>query len=328
MPEDSKMDLGYATKALLSCLLFMACSASMMIVNKQVTIAFGMPVTIVLVQMAFTVTVLVTIFWWTLHIGSCDDFVRWARLIPLLYAFMLTSSLLALDAYSMGAMTVVRNLAPIVTMPIEKAFQEDVPADFWTFVILFYILGGAFLYIKDDIHFSGFGLAMMIVNMLVASLERLMQRRLIAVKPVDISKMGMLGINNAVGMIYVSGFLLPPFFPEWKEWPTVTVDKTYADWLLLFLSCVAGVAIGWSAINAQFYVSATTMLVITNLNKVLVIAYGILVLGETSTPQAIAGCTIALTGGLLYGQDRKRLAAKAKAEEEEAKAKGGAKAMI
>ena len=81
--------------------------------------------------------------------------------------------------------------------------------------------------------------------------------------------MGMLGINNAVGMIYVSGFLLPPFFPEWKEWPTVTVDKTYADWLLLLLSCVAGVAIGWSAINAQFYVSATTMLVITNLNKVL-----------------------------------------------------------
>ena len=54
---------------------------------------------------------------------------------------------------------------------------------------------------------------------------------------------------------------------------------------------VVGVAIGWSAINAQFYVSATTMLVITNLNKVLVIAYGILVLGETSTPQAIAGCT-------------------------------------
>ena len=52
------------------------------------------------------------------------------------------------------------------------------------------------------------------------------------------------------------------------------------------------------------------MLVITNLNKVLVVTYGMIFLNETSTTEAIIGIIIALTGGLLYGQDRKRMQVK------------------
>lgn len=259
--------------------------------------------------MAFTTAVLLFCCRHCLHIGSWNDFLRWARLIPLLYAMMLTSSLLALNSYSMGAMIVVRNIAPILTMPIEKAWHEDVPADMCTFVILLYILSGAVLYVNNDTHFSPFGLMMMIVNMMVASMERLIQRRLIAVKPVDISKMGMLGINNAIGMVYVSSLLL--VFPEYQSWTQVLRKSDYT-YLLLFLSCITGLGIGWTAINAQHYVSATTMLVLTNLNKVIVIVYGMLILGESSTPQAIGGCAIVLTGGLLYAHDRKRLETNAK----------------
>jgi len=278
----------------------------MMIVNKHVMIVFRTPVTIVLIQMIFTIAVLLVVFHSTLHIGTMDDFVRWSRLIPLLYAFMLTSSLLALDTYSMGAMTVVRNFAPVITLPIEKIFQEDVPADRFTFFILAYVAGGAVLYMKDDIQFSTLGLGMMLFNTFVAALERLMQRRLIAVKPVDISKNGMLFINNTVGMIYVACFLLP--FPEYQHWPVVAEKiMCLSNGLLLLLSCIAGIAIGWSAINAQSYVSASTMLVLTNLNKVLVVVYGMVIFGETSTPEAIVGCTIAISGGLLYAHDRQRL---------------------
>jgi len=302
---------GMPLKAVLACLLFMACSAAMMIVNKHVMIMFELPVTVVLIQVLFTVTVLLAGFSSSIHIGSCDDFVRWARFIPFLYSLMLTSSLLALNSYSMGAMTVVRNFAPIFTLPIEKVLQENIPADCITFLILLYVASGAVLYMKDDIHFSAFGLVMMLVNAIVASLERLMQRRLIAVRPVDISKTGMLFINNAAGLFYVSGVLL--IFPEYQDWSTITERSLFA-FFLLFLSCIVGVAIGWSAINAQAYVSASTMLVLTNLNKVIVIVYGMLLLGEARTPQAITGCLIALSGGLLYGQDRRRLLAKTTAE--------------
>jgi len=297
--------------AVLSCLLFMACSAAMMIVNKYVMILFGMPVTVVLMQMIFTVILLMVGFSSFLHIGSCNDFIRWSRFVPFLYSLMLTSSLMALNSYSMGAMTVVRNIAPLVTLPIEKMFQEDIPADCHTFLILIYVACGALLYMRDDIYFSAFGLVMMLVNAMVASLERLMQRRLIAVKPVDISKTGMLLINNTVGLPYAASVLL--FYPEYQHWSIIS-GRVLSDYLLLLLSCIVGVAIGWSAINAQSYVSASTMLVLTNLNKVIVIAYGMLLLGEARTPQAIMGCLIALSGGLLYGQDRRRLMAKTTSE--------------
>jgi len=58
------------------------------------------------------------------------------------------------------------------------------------------------------------------------------------------------------------------------------------------------------------YISATTMLVVTNLNKFVVIAFGILFLGESRTWQAVLGCCAALGGGVWYAVARKNLAAK------------------
>ena len=57
-------------------------------------------------------------------------------------------------------------------------------------------------------------------------------------------------------------------------------------------------------------ISATTMLVVTNLNKFVVIAFGILFLGESRTWQAVLGCCAALGGGVWYAVARKNLAAK------------------
>lgn len=45
---------------------------------------------------------------------------RWSLSIPWLFTLMLASSMLALDHASMGAIIVVRNIAPIVTMAIER----------------------------------------------------------------------------------------------------------------------------------------------------------------------------------------------------------------
>ena len=71
-----------------------------------------------------------------------------------------------------------------------------------------------------------------------------------------------------------------------------------------------GTVISWAGLNAQMYISATTMLVVTNLNKFVVIAFGILFLGESRTWQAVLGCCAALGGGVWYAVARKNLAAK------------------
>mgnify|MGYP001394360871 CR=1 FL=1 len=50
-----------------------------------------------------------------------------------------------------------------------------------------------------------------------------------------------------------------------------------ASELLLVVSCSIGVVISWAGLNAQMHISATTMLVVTNLNKFVVVGFGMLV---------------------------------------------------
>jgi len=76
------------------------------------------------------------------------------------------------------------------------------------------------------------------------------------------------------------------------------------------LSCVNAVAISWAGINAQAYVTATTFMVLANLNKFVVIGFGILVLQEASSWQAVIGCCCALGGGVMYARDRANLSTK------------------
>ena len=100
------------------------------------------------------------------------------------------------------------------------------------------------------------------------------------------------------------------------HWGTVDMPKPGLYYALLGISGFCGVAIGWTSINAQQYVTATTMLLITNLNKVVVIIYGMIFLSEPDGPFAISGCIIALGGGVWYALVRRNLGIRqAKAKE-------------
>jgi len=133
--------------------LFMGCSAGMMIANKLVLRAARLPVTMVMVQMAFTSVTLVVLpqLRATLHFGSRRDVWRWARSLPILFALMLLSSMLALDYASMGAFVVVRNLAPLVALAIEGAVGERVVVSMRSTLPLFVSLAGVLLYAMHDV---------------------------------------------------------------------------------------------------------------------------------------------------------------------------------
>ena len=90
----------------------MVCSAGMLVFNKMVLRAARLPITIVMIQMAFTVLVLCVVPC-GLHFGSMRDVLRWSLSIPILFTLMLATSMLALDHATMGAIIVVRNIAPL-----------------------------------------------------------------------------------------------------------------------------------------------------------------------------------------------------------------------
>ena len=165
------------------------------------------------------------------------------------------------------------------------------------------------------------GVTLMLLNLVVAMFERLYQRKLIAVEPVDVSKTGMLLLNNLGAILPVTMLLAVPGLNETEAWRTDWPKATLVDYVLLVVSGVCGIAIGWTAINAQQYVTATTMLVITNLNKIVVVAVGIVFMGDPHSPLALLGISMALGGGVCYALARQNVANRLKeAKEAEARA--------
>ena len=72
----------------LSCGFYMISSAGMSVFNKLAVQALGLPISLVLVQMLFTlVTVLARPR--SIHIGSMRDALRWGLTVPMLFAAML-----------------------------------------------------------------------------------------------------------------------------------------------------------------------------------------------------------------------------------------------
>ena len=294
-------------------LLFYMCSSmGMMIFNKLVLRAIRLPIAVCIVQMAFTVCALFALpgLRSSLHFGSLRDAWRWGRIVPLLFAIMLVTSMLALKHATMGAVVVVRNIAPLPTLLIEAVSGERVEVDAQTVLALLAAVGGVTLYSRNDIQFSLTGLAWMGANMVACVLERLLQRRMIAVEPIDVSKTGMMLLNNGIGCVLLLPLLAP--FGEVPQLPLfLGLDR--GALLLLLLSCAVGVSISFSGLAAQRHVTATGMFVLNNSCKFVVIGFGIFVFGEARSRAAVVGCTVAMLSGVWYAHARNQLAAATKA---------------
>jgi len=332
------------TMTLVACLMFMSCSATMLIVNKLVVKHFSTPVLVVLAQNAMACGFCLTLLRKSLHFGSRADAIRFAKVVPLMYTGMLCTSAVAQLYASLGLQIVIRNLAPLVSLPIERIFNEPIQTDLWTWVSMLFILFGVILYViesmgaapyhvaatqmhQQDTHTLLIGILLMGANMILAILERLYQRKMLSIVPVDVSKMGMVLLNNGVSLLPLTILIFPlgeyhsPKINHWGVEQPLVAGQPWFDYVLLFISGVCGVAIGWTSMNAQQYVTATTMLLITNLNKVVVIVFGMAspALHEPSGPFAIAGCLIALGGGVWYAVVRRNVGKKEATKKQAAK---------
>ena len=98
--------------------------------------------------------------------------------------------MLALKYASVGFVTVFRNVAPFVALPLEHFFQEKVVVDVWTGVALLTIMGGIIIYVWGDANVTGLGVFLTLLNLVFAVVQRVIERRMLAIKPIDVSKSG------------------------------------------------------------------------------------------------------------------------------------------
>merc|ERR550514_1688694 len=97
---------------------------------------------------------------------------------------------------------------------------------------------------------------------------------------------------------------------------------TFMSLGVIMWSSLCGACISYTAFRAQRRISATSFLVVVNMNKFVVVGYGILVLGEAYKPLAAIGCALALLGGAYYSWDRSELKKRTKAVAASAAAEG------
>ena len=113
-------------------------------------------------------------------------------------------------------------------------------------------------------------------------------------------------LNNGCGLLPIVA--LVALYDEPAQWRRVLNSMGGGAWALVGLSCINGVAISYAGLRVQQLVTATSFMVLTNVNKFIVILFGALVLHEPLTPLAALGMLLAIGGGLAYAKVRQQIA--------------------
>merc|ERR1719453_2193537 len=118
--------------------------------------------------------------------------------------------------------------------------------------------------------------------------------------PVNISKTGVTLLNNALGVLPIIPVILVT--GEYQRVPQAleALSGTGVFWVVA--SCLTGVCISYCGIWAQSMISATSFLVLVNVNKFVIIFVEVVMMGHYLAPAQLAGVVVAILSGVWYGK--------------------------
>ena len=213
--------------------------------------------------------------------------------LPPIFVAMLTTSMLSLHYASIGAIMAIRNCAPLLAFPLEHMWIEPQRVDAQTILALVCVAFGCIGFVMRDMHTSPVGALLATMNMTFSVVDRLVQRHLLA--SVQVSKTALLLVNNSIGGLIVLSIATVVL----HERPSrVGRDpETLAPW---GGSVIVGLLFGYSGVWAQSHVSATTHLVLSNLNRMVVLCISALFIGESFTWETGLCALASLFGTVLF----------------------------
>ena len=274
-------------------------SIGMTLLNKMAVSRAGAPLGILIFQMG--ITCVAALASRNVHLGKGS--LTWTVMVPPLFVAMMLSSMLALQYVSVGTFVVVRNLGPLISLPIEATLHpSSVACDVMTAVSLLGIFLGVVVYEGVEAVVaapSAMGIVLLVLNLSCTCAERMAQRHLLAVNVVDVSKSGLMLLNNLVGALLISCAV--PFHPGEID-RTLTALASWPTGLVIVLSSLVGTSISYFGLQLQQLISATTFLVAGVGCKMTVILVGIICFGELSRVGAVLGALASLLGCVAYTQ--------------------------
>lgn len=293
--------------------MYMICSVGMVVANKEAATRTRAGTILLAMQQCTTIAVA-----GVLHLvraklirGSFFEVVRWIP-IAVLSGLNLWTGMQALMYTTLSTLTVIRNASPLILLGAERLIF-GVPITKDAIISLAIILLGVVIYCSDDISSQeALGIFFVILDAFIVCLDRLAQRYLLQETPVNLSISALVLVNNIIGVFFSWALLVYPMHGELHE-----TEWTISGIAWSLASCIGGAAIAYAGIGLSRNLSATGALVVTNIDKVLVLLYGVLMLGDRFNGPKILGCALALLGGAWLAWSRLRTGEVKKQESKE-----------
>jgi len=293
-------------KVFLLCVTWASMSVGMQVLNKMLVTKLQAPALISVGQMWIAVVLVGIPAYKELLAAPKWQLLTWL-IVPLFFAAMLCTSCYTYQYMSLSFYTVIRNLTPLIVLPVERALM---PADkcpkvsYMVLISMTVMLAGTVMYGGGIGHVSIIGCIFAFTNMFIAIADRLIQRRLLTTECTGLASSVCTVTNNAFGSIpalllagathQISDMASPEHRASWTD-PCVLT--------LLALSGTIGIGICYLGFECQRAISATSFFVLQNFSKVVVIVCGVAFFGDPlSSPLAVAGLALSLGGSFCYGK--------------------------
>lgn len=193
-------------------------------------------------------------------------------------------------------LTIIRNGTTLVVAAADSIYlkQRIHLITIWT---LLGILFGSIVYGWSDVNFHPVGYFWLTINVLSTSAYQVYVKKLTELK------------LSAFGMVYYNNLLSLPFFfvlaIATGEMAALREAQSFANlttegWAILVLSCLLGFCISFSGFTLNLIVTATTLMVINNVNKIVFIILSEFFYQATLTATSAVGAVIVLACSAAY----------------------------
>lgn len=291
----------------LLCCSWSSMSVGMHVLNKVLMSNLHAPAVVSSAQMLMAVLLTGPVF--------CSDLLKlegpvlgcWL-VVPLFFAAMLCTSCYTYQYISLSLLTVVRNLAPLVVLPIERLVMPPEKQPLITPLVLLALgvmIAGTVAYVGQIHHFSWIGITFAVANMILASGDRLLQRYLLTGPCKSMTSGVCTVVNNSIGM-------LPTVVLALASRQVAELHQnaqSHAGWsdprvlVLLVLSGIVGIGICYLGFETQREISATSFFVLQNVSKVFVVGAGVILFEDPiQSPASGIGLLLSLGGSFIYGR--------------------------
>jgi len=278
-----------------------------MVFNKLAIKAFPLECTLVVMQMLCTVLAMLIFQWQQIRIGSLWDVLRWSIVIPFFVGMLLTS-ILALKTAPMTLVVTLRVLSPLVSLGIERFYPNPLHVSPAMVASILGMFLGTSMYVSKMDESNWSGIVWVFLNIILAVGDRLLQRLMLAKDqyPVDISIPGLTLLNNFLGILPLCVAVW--WTDELHKIPAAMAGLSGVNAVWVLASCIVGVGISYCGIWAQSLISATSFMVLVNVNKFAIVLLEVFVMRTKKPhPLQVAGAIIAILAGVAYGRAREAI---------------------